>query len=405
MSGRALLAHPGTQYSHQLARQLARHDLLDQFWTGFALSADGLWARLSERWLPLPWRRRIANRIVHGVAPEQLRTMPVTELGALARIRRQESPQRVFHERNRHFQERVPTSALRRASAVIGFDTSSWILAERARRLGTPFLLDRSISHPMANAAIMREVAERYPAWRRGIETRLPEVLACEEREHELATTIVAASSFTKRTLVDNGVPAGRIVVNPYGVDLRLFHPPASPRAPGPLRFLFLGAVTARKGAPLLVDAWRRLALDDAELWMVGSITASDRALVPELPGLKVLGQFPHRELPDLLRQCDVLVFPSYCEGFALVLLEALASGLPIITTDATAGPDLIADGTEGRIVPAGDLDRLGEAMRGMARARASLPAMSAAARHCAERYSWDGYGDRWQTILREHTL
>ena len=87
-------------------------------------------------------------------------------------------------------------------------------------------------------------------------------------------------------------------------------------------------------------------------------------SLIPPLPHLRRLGHYPYRELPALLRQCDVLVFPSYCEGFGLVLLEALASGLPIITTDATAGPDLIQDGVEGRLIPSGNLEALCEAMQ-----------------------------------------
>jgi glycosyltransferase involved in cell wall biosynthesis len=106
--------------------------------------------------------------------------------------------------------------------------------------------------------------------------------------------------------------------------------------------------------------------------------------------------------LPELLRQCDVLVFPSYCEGFALVLLEALASGMPIITTEATAGPDLIEDGVEGRIVPSGDVDALCAAMQSMALETDELESMSQAARRTAERFSWDAYGDRWQQILRD---
>jgi glycosyltransferase involved in cell wall biosynthesis len=189
--------------------------------------------------------------------------------------------------------------------------------------------------------------------------------------------------------------------VNPYGVDLQLFHPPAKRSDGKPLRFLFLGAISARKGVPLLLDAWRKIAAPEAELWLVGPITTHERTLIPPLPRLKVLGPYPHRDLPKLLKQCDVLVFPSYCEGFALVLLEALASGMPIITTDATAGPDLITDGLEGRIIPTGDLDALCEAMEQFVRQPDKAHSMSGAARRCAERFSWDSYGDRWRDILQ----
>ena len=397
-----LLAHPGTQYSHQLARQLARHGTLYQFWTGFALAADGLAGRLINACAPRGWRRRIANRLVRGVPAHSLRTTPVLEWRALKRLRRGESPQRVLHERNQAFQKLIPHASLRKASAVVGFDTSSWLLAERAQKLGKPYLLDQSISHPLVNQTIMEQVARRFPAWQAEIEARLPEVLACEQREYKLATRIIAASSFSKHSLIAQGVPADKISLNPYGVDLKLFQPPPEPRTRRPVRFLFVGLISARKGVPLLLEAWRKLALKEAELWLAGPARARERALLPELPGLKFLGKYPHQELPDLLRQCDVLVFPSYCEGFGLVLLEALASGLPIITTDATAGPDLIQDGREGRLISAGDEDALCAALQDFARAPDKLAHMAAAARRAAERFSWDAYGDRWQQILQD---
>lgn len=398
-----LLAHPGTQYSHQLARQLARHNSLYQFWTGFALATDGMAGQVVNQYVPSRWQRRLANRIIRGVPARSLRTLPTVELKALKRLRQGESPQRVFHERNQKFQEQIPAASLQKASAIIGFDTSSWLLAERAGKNSKPYFLDQSISHPLVNQAIMEKVAQRFPDWQAEIEERLPEVLACERREYQLATKIIAASSFSRQSLISQGVPADKIIVNPYGVDLELFHPPAAPRRRQPVRFLFLGLLSARKGIPLLVEAWQKLKLKNAELWLVGPAREQERALIPELPGLKCLGKYPHQELPELLRQCDVLVFPSYCEGFALVLLEALASGMPIITTEATAGPDLIQDGVEGRLIPSGDMDALCEAMQQCAEQPEQLDIMALAARRAAERFSWDAYGDRWQQILRDN--
>ncbi|HEY0385381.1 MAG TPA: glycosyltransferase family 4 protein [Pyrinomonadaceae bacterium] len=398
-----LLAHPGTQYSHQLARQLVRHDALYQFWTGFALATNGLVGQVINKYAPPEWRRKIANRVVRGVPARSLRTMPVIEWKALKRLRDGEPAQKVFHERNRAFQEMIPAASVQKASAVIGFDTSSWLLAERAAHYGKPYFLDQSISHPLVNQRIMEGVARRFPDWHAEIEARLPEVFACERREYGLASKIIAASSFSKNSLVSEGIAPDRIIVNPYGVDLEQFHPPDTPRTREPVRFLFVGLISARKGVPLLLEAWRRMNLKNAELWMVGPVQERERALIPELPGLKFLGKYPHRELPELLRKCDVLVFPSYCEGFALVLLEALASAMPIITTEATAGPDLIEDGREGRLIPAGDLDALCAAMREFTNDPDKLESMGRAARQCAEKFSWDAYGERWQQILGDN--
>jgi len=84
------------------------------------------------------------------------------------------------------------------------------------------------------------------------------------------------------------------------------------------------------------------------------------------------------------------------------VLLEALAAGMPIIASDATAAPDLITAGVEGYLVPVGDVDALREAMNRFVDSPKDLASMTQAARLCAERYSWDAYGDRWVDLLHQ---
>lgn len=398
-----LLAHPGTQYSHRLAVQLSRHNSLYEFWTGFALAKHAWYTRIIQSCISTKWNRKIANRIIEGVPAKRLRTLPTTEWKALSQLRRGGSSQEIFHKRNKVFQELIPESAIQSAAAIIGFDTSSWILATRAQKLGKPFFLDQSIAHPVVKDSILQKVAQRFPDWREELEERLPVVLNCENQEYKLATKIVAASSYTKQTLVSQGVSPDKILINPYGVDLDKFHPPTIPREHSHrLRFLFLGAISARKGVPLLIEAWRKLALENAELWLVGPVSERERDLIPTLPGLQLKGKYPFDELPELLRECDVLVFPSYCEGFALVLLEALASGMPVITTEATAGPDLIENGREGLLITSGDVEDLCRSMEFLVKHPEEIKNMSVAARHCAEKFSWDSYGERWQHVLEE---
>jgi len=398
---RVLLAHPGTQYSHQLARQLYRQGLLDQFWTGIALCKESLSTRALSRALPVAYYKRIANRVISGVPKKYIRLLPFVELAALRRIRRGDSEQSVLHERNELFQSKIPESAIKNVSALIGFDTSSWILTEKALGLGRQFFLDQSAAHPLVNHDVYETLATQFPEWRSTSEGRLPKVLASERIEHQLASKIVVASSYTKRTLVNQGVAEDKIVVNSFGVDLDTFHPPEDARRRSPLRFLFLGSVSAHKGIPLLIDAWRSLAGSNAELWIVGPIAEQHRVLIPNLPGLYVKGKYAFEDLPELLRQCDVLVFPSFSEGFGLVLLEALASGMPIITTENTAAPDLITNGREGFLLRAGDSEALREALESFTQQTVDIDAMSVAARKCAQSFTWDRYGERWASILK----
>ncbi len=397
---KALLVHPGTQHAPRLARTLIDIDALTTFWTGIALVQDAPLTKALNTLLPAGFTQRIANRIYRGIPKSYLRAIPALELGTMLAIRRGRPPLEAYLERNRRFQERIPDSEFARADTVIGFDTSSWILARRCREFGKPFILDQSIAHPLEKKRVFEQVVDRFPDWREDLEPPLPAMLEHEREEHATATRIVVASSFTRRSLIAHGTPEERIVTIPYGVDLGAFTPSNEPRGNRPFRFLFIGSVTARKGVPLLLEAWRRLRPANAELVVVGPISPRVRPLLPNLPGLSVLGKRPHSELPDLIRTSDVLVFPSYFEGFGLVVLEAMAGGLPVIASDATVGSDVITDGTDGFLMQADDGDGLCRAMEQAMSQPATIREMGRAARTKAEAYTWERYGERWRELL-----
>jgi glycosyltransferase involved in cell wall biosynthesis len=394
---KVLLAHPGTQYSGRLASQLSRLGMLGEFHTGIAI-ADGGWMEKTLAFIPRGVRRRLANRQLRGVTPRQLHLHPFDELRAHRRQRAGEMEQKVLHDRNARFQDRIGDASLK-CDAVIGFDTSSWKLARRCRELAVPLVLDQSIGHPDSKSRVYAMLRDRYPQWAQDADVRLDTVRQAEQVEHDLAHTIVAASSFSRATLIENGVAAEKISVNAYGVDSTRFAP-RRPRGPGPARICFLGSVNVRKGVPQLLEAWDALAPREAELWIIGPAGETARRLMQGRSNVVYKGATPHTELPALLAQCDVLAFPSFFEGFALVILEAMACGLPVITTDATAGPDIITHGQDGWIVRVGDDGALRAALDECLSHPARVAEAGIAARATAERFTWDAYGDRWRTLL-----
>ena len=397
---KALLAHPGTQYSFRLACELYRADALSRFHTGIAFTAGGRMARALER-MPSAVAQRLASRRVDELPRNLLRLQPAREALSLARMRFGGEAQRILHARNERFQRAIRDRELEHADAVIGFDTASWILAERCKQSGVPLILDQSIAHPDSRSTLFEALRHAYPEWAQGIEPRRPEVRLAEQVEHTEAAVIVAASSFTRQTLIDHGVSSTKIRLNAYGVDAERFAPSHASRA-RPFRFLFVGSVTARKGIPLLLQAWRRLKRTSAELWIVGPASRRAAALVSGVAGVKYLGAVPHAQLPTILRQCDVFVFPSYFEGFGLVILEAMASGLPVISTTATAAPDIYAHGSEGWIVAPGDMEQLLLNMEMCLTNPRAVEAARREARAVAERFSWNEYRRRWVGILHE---
>ena len=161
---KALLVHPGTQHAFHLARQLQRHGCLSRFWTGFAYDPDGMIGRQIAG-LPAWAQRRFAGRRLAGLPPEKLRTLPLTDLRALSRLRAGQDEQRVMFERNADFQRKVPLSELAGSNIIIGFDTASWLLADKALSLGRNFVLDRTTGHPLSFERLVPQLNEQFPQW------------------------------------------------------------------------------------------------------------------------------------------------------------------------------------------------------------------------------------------------
>jgi glycosyltransferase involved in cell wall biosynthesis len=400
---KVLLAHPGTQHSFTLAAQLSKRKLLHEFWTCFGLT-DGKLRRRAVSALPSFLQRKLENRFAFNLSRQELKTIPWLEFNALRQLKSGINDEEVMMERNGKFQRAIAAESIAASDTVIGFDTSSWLLVDRAHRAGKPFVLDQSHAHPRAGAESARKVARDFPAWEETFPPMLPELLEKQEQEYEQADVIVTASSFGRETLIANEVRAEKIRMNPYGVDLKAFRPREQEARSEPFRFIFTGSILARKGVPLLLAAWQKLRAKDAELWLLGQVAPGVRKLIPDLPGLHVLGRRPRSELIDLLRSCDVFVLPSYFEGFGLVLLEALACGLPVITTTATAGPDVITRDHDGWVIEPGNLEALAEAMEFCLANRDRVIEMGVNARRTAERFSWDAYGERWLKILEAVT-
>jgi glycosyltransferase involved in cell wall biosynthesis len=232
-------------------------------------------------------------------------------------------------------------------------------------------------------------------------------------KEMELADLVLVACGFVEKTIREF-LPDKNIAIAPYGVDAEFWCPgpveyashstgqgaegsedsllaTSDSRHATPLRFIYAGGCSIRKGIPVLLEAWEKAGLRDAELILVGSWQLADSKL-RELPrGVRFLGPVGPEKLRELYRESDVFVFPSFFEGFGLVILEAMACGLPVIASDRSAGPDVL-DNSSGRVVMAGDMEQLVESLLWFGANREQLPAMKSAARRRAESFTWANY-------------
>lgn len=208
--------------------------------------------------------------------------------------------------------------------------------------------------------------------------------------EYGLATVLLIPSECSARTFLEAGIPPGRLHYTGRGVDLERYHPGPPPDK---FRLIFVGALIRRKGVHLLLQAWKKLGLKDAELILVGEVHPEIRSdLAAAGPGVMVKGFVPH--VPDLLRTASAFVFPTELEGFAKSTLEAAACGLPLITTRESG--DAILDGITGRLIPPNDPEALAEAILEARGNPEKFAAMGTQARrHVAENFTWHHFRAR----------
>ena len=215
--------------------------------------------------------------------------------------------------------------------------------------------------------------------------------------EYELATLVVVLSEKAAESFRVSGFPDEKLFYLPRGVDTERFKPGSEPdgrKRPPIFRAIFSGALIERKGIHHLLEAWHRLNLRDAELWLLGSVHDEAKPHLKKFghENVRVLGF--KRDPENYLNQGSVYVFPSRLEGSAKTIYEAAACGLPMITT-REAG-DVVRDGVEGIIVQPGNVDAIAAAIEHLYRHPEIVTSMSAAARQrVVENFTWDHYRTR----------
>ncbi len=313
------------------------------------------------------------------------------------------SGERLMRLRNGWFQRLIPERAMAAGDAVIGFDTSSWILAQRAKDLGKPFVLDRTAIHRSTRSSIRAGFEAKSLG--DGVPPSSPIDMQddLESNELNLASRVVVASRFAQRSLMDAGIAAEKTAVIPYGVNAAWFADGCSRMGLAEKAvFLYAGNLRVDKGVGVLLAAWRKLGASGAELWLVGEGDPAVVQLARGVSGVRLLGKLDSAGLREAYQSATAFVFPTYYDGFGMVLLEAMACGLPIIATPNCAAPELVQDGAAGLICPAGDSAGLAAAMADVISHGASWVQRGAAAREIAKAYSWETYGNRWAALLRE---
>lgn len=378
------LSTPGKFHTFDLARELYAHGALGAVFTGYprfklknervpqALIRTFPWVQ--GPYMAFPWTHRLPDSVIR-----EWECLAATSLGT-------------WVARN-----------LPECDLYAGLSGSSLPAGKMAHSRGAKFVCDRGSAHIRVQDQLLREEHDRWGLPFAGID---PRTIVREEAEYAEADRITVPSTFAYRSFIAQGIPAEKLRLLPYGVDVSRFQPVAEPAAE---RFdiLFVGGMSLQKGVQYLVQAYQKISHPFKSLTFVGAPSPELIALLKMRglwsDGIRVLGHMPQAELKNVMSQSHVLVLPSIQDGFGMVMAQAMACGCPVIASRNTGGEDLLNSGHEGYLVSIRDADALADRLQYLADHPAERAAMG---KQALERVQgaggWRVYGEQAMTIYRE---
>ncbi len=306
-------------------------------------------------------RQLLYTGVVHRPLPDEVEISTTLSRGRL-RI-----PYRVIgHLRALMLHDRIVARALPGLRDRIDV-VHTWPLAgletlKVAKRLGVPTVVERPNAHTRFAYQAVDDECKR-------LDVRLPsnqehsynvKRLRREELEYELGDYLLCPSEFVVQTFLDQGFAPQKLLRHLYGYDPDIYHPADRPQAEREgLNALFVGVCAVRKGLHYALEAWLRSPACETGTFKIAGefLPAYEDRLAPMLahPSVEVLGH--RRDVPDLMRQSDLLLLPSIEEGFGLVCVEAMACGcVPLVSNACT---ELCVDGRNAFVHEVADVDTL----------------------------------------------
>lgn len=340
--------------------------------------------------------RRITDRRIPQIPADLIHPRHAHALRmALLRRSRRISNDRYWVRANAAFGRSVAAEGFGQATAVYGFNAAAAEIFAAAKTQGLKAVLDQTMAPWRYVQQLLDEERSRWPDWPLPTSegTRSEELAQRESQEWEDADLIICGSPFVVDAVREVGGPADKCRVVPYGYDGAGPESVPPPPNEGPLRVLFVGTVDLRKGVPYLLEAARRLDRSVAEFRMVGPIQVSESAVRQLTERIDVRGRQPRSRIVQEYAWADVLVLPTLAEGSANVCFEALAHGVPVVTTP-NAG-SILRDQIDGWIIPPRSAEAIVACLDEAHRDRQRLQSMSESARERAAEFTWDRYMDQ----------
>lgn len=280
-----------------------------------------------------------------------------------------------------------------------------WALEKQA----TLKICRRLSAHIRTQARLLSEEAARTgrPHQQPG-----PWIIAREEREYAMADIVQVNSTFAYRTFLAEGFNPDRVKVILGAVSTNDFHPGAEVieercqriLSDAPLNVINVGTFSYRKGMWDIAEVIKQLGTHNYRFRFVGPVAPEATSLAEQLqPEAEFIPKQPQLRLPDYYRWGDVFVLPTIEDGFPVVLAQAAAAGLPILTTGNGGGPDLIDEGKTGWVLPIRDPEAFIERLRWCHTHRSELADMVRMTYHSYRNRDWNETAKEFEHLCLEH--
>lgn len=304
-------------------------------------------------------------------------------------IRNCYNPQYIVHE----IFDRWVAGLITKSDITVAFSSVGLHTLRKAKDMGAITIIERGSSHILYQTDILKEEYDHL-----GVIPRLvphSKIVEKELQEYEEANYISIPSLFVKETFLKKGISEEKLIHVPYGVCLDEFK--QIQKTDNVFRIVYAGTMSIQKGTHYLLQAVSELKLPNMELLLIGEAFDEIIPFFKKYEGsFRWLDTVHQEELYKHYSQGSVFVLMSIQDGFGLVLLQAMACGLPVIYTTNTGGEDIVREGIDGFMIPIRDVDSLKEKLIYLYEHTDICQAMGQSAKErVSKEFTWDHYGNK----------
>ena len=379
--------------SERLFRYVRRYANKNRLWERAVSRVPGFGSRykhtLARRYLPGGLSSNVVTTA--GVA-EDFSAAIISRIGVFSNETRTRWVNKIMARRDARLAQAGGQLA-NHVQAVIANYTVGLPAFKIVKAHGGQAILNYPIAHHRYAQKLLQEEARREPEFAATLSghEHSGELTATLNTECELADRILVGSTFVRDSFIEEGIPAKKLVIVPYGARMSLFTPSEKDQHDKNFRVLFVGQIGQRKGVPYLLRAFKAFKGPGTELTLVGSFVNTALPFVPYRDIFTHIPHVPQAMLREIYHQSDVFVFPTLLEGMPMVVVEAMAAGLPVIVTPNGPG-DIVRDGIDGFVVPIRNEQAIIDRLEYLRSHPAERKEMGRRARERALQYTWDAY-------------